>query len=169
MKSGFFIMKALLYELGEEHQRQIVDYGIRLEEGEHFRAILGHVVACALENSDSVRADEVGTFLELHPESSTGVGSVTGDEPKSEETEDYFDITLTEARFARNALAKSARIEERLLGGQLQGTIDAEHAYMKGMHRSKWPQVREAYESRYVPISVQQPVGHPTPESPIAA
>lgn len=170
MKSGFFVMKALLYELGEEHQRQIVDYGIRLENGEHFRAILGHVVAHALENSNPERADEVDAFLDLHPEPPQVTKDTVKGEPKpEEETEGYFDITLTEARFARNALAKSSKMEERLLGGQLQGCIDAEHAYMKGMHRSKWPQVREAYESKYIPILVQQQVEQPAPDSSVAA
>lgn len=140
-------MKSLLYEVydSEEKYPKIVDYGVRIEECEFIPRILPHVIRYAQEHGDVRRRDSVTSFLR----------QFKADSSKPETAKEvYFDITLSEARFAFEALRKSSRKVDKLIVPQLKGCIDAENAYMQGMHNSEYGHIRAVYEGMAIRVQV---------------
>jgi len=136
-------MKALLYEVYETEGSapEIVDYGVRIEERELFQRILPHIMRYADEQNDAVRHAEIANFLDL--------SEAEGTEPETK----YFDITLTEARFAYKSLLVSKDKIDKKAVPPLKGCIDAESAFMLGQHRSKHKVVKDVYAGFYISIS----------------
>lgn len=137
-------MKALLYEARRGEETQIVDYGVRLERRAHYRSVLGHVINHALEQKDIARAGVVAQFLASY-------------DPAEKQEGRHFDITLTEARFARDALALSPKLHEKKIALELRGRINAEHVFMMGLHieDEEDPKVAEMYAQGVGFVSIQ--------------
>ncbi len=115
-------MRALLFERSIDEPFE--DYAIRIEDREHFPAILDRVLDYANANDDQERAAEVQEFLDTlkHPDEAAGLS---------------FDITVPEAEFVVASLRSSDKEVDSQIAIELRCYIDSEHAFRAGFDESE--------------------------------